>query len=80
MIKLPSYSYSIATVLTPYGPFTWAAGKVKNEAGSTELTGGGTSCFLWGTICHFLLSEEGDVEATTRQSVVLVWIPSWNLD
>ena len=75
MIKLPSYSYSIATVLTPYGPFTCAAGKVKNEAGSTELTGGGTSCFLHGTICSFLLSEEGDIVAATRHSVVCVWIP-----
>ena len=75
MIKSPSYSYSVATYSTPYGPFSCTVDKTKSEAGSSGLTGGGTSCFLHGTICSFLLSEEGDIVAATRHSVVCVWIP-----
>ena len=80
MVKIPSYSYSVVTVLTPYEPFTCAIDKIKSEAGSSGLTGGGTSHSLHGTDFHFLFPEEGDVAATTRHSVIYVWIPSWDFD
>ena len=80
MVKLMSYSYSVATGLTPYGPFTCSVDKINSRAGSPGLAGGGTSCSLHRTVCPFLLSEEGDVASTIRHYVVLVWIPSWYLD
>ena len=81
MVKIPFYSYSIAIVLTPYGPFTCAVDKSKSEAGSHGLTGGGTLCLLRGTVCPFLLPKEGDVVAATWYSVLYyVWIPSWGFD
>ena len=67
MVKIPSYSYSAITVLTPYGPFTCAVVKMKSEASFPGLTGG-------------LLPKEGDVVATSRHSVIHVWTPSWDLD
>ena len=80
MVKSPYYSYSVATVLTQYGSFACAVDRRKSETGSPRLTGGGTSYSLRGDSLSFLLSEEGGVVATTRHSVVLVWIPSWDLD
>ena len=80
MVKILSYSYSVVTVLTPYGTFTCTVDKIKSEASLPGLTGGGTSCSLCGTVCPFLLPEEGDVAATTWDSVFYLWIPSWGFD
>ena len=67
-------------VLTPYWPFTCSVGKIKSETNLVGLTGGGTLWVLQGTICPFLLPEEGDVVTTTWLSVLYAWIPSWGFD
>ena len=74
------YPYSVVTVLTPFQPFTCAVDKIKSEAESPGLTDGGTLCSLRGTVCPFLLPEEGDVVAVTWDSVLFVWVPSWGFD
>ena len=80
MVKMSFYSSSVVTVLTPYRPFTCVDDKIKSEARSPGLTGGGTSCLLRGTVRPFLVPEECDVLATTWHSVLYVWIPPWDFD
>ena len=80
MVKIPLHSYSVVAVFTPYGSFTCAVDKIKSEAGSPGLTGGGTLCSLRGTVRFFLLPKEGNVVAATWHSGLYVWIPLWGFD
>ena len=80
MVKIPFYSYSVVTVLNPYGPPTCVVDKIKSETRSPRLTGQGRLCSIRGTVCPFLLPEEGDVVAVTWDSVLFVWVPSWGFD
>ena len=46
-VKTAVVAEIMASILTPYGPFTCAVDKIKSEAGMADLTVGGTSRSSW---------------------------------